>query len=100
MNKLKLWLLKLFKQDEHSKREKHITGFMHKYGATHACPDCEVWEHDGNLITTELYCQATDKRTCGECGFVWRSIFTPAGHTWLEEYTWNGEGFVEVSDAR
>lgn len=96
MDKFKLWIQKLFKQDEHSKREKHIAKFMHKYGATHACPQCEVWEHDGNHITTEYYCQSTDKRVCGECNFVWRSIFTPAGHTWLEGWTWDGERFVEV----
>ena len=96
MGKFKLWVLKLFKQDEHSKREKYISDFMHKYGATHACPQCEVWEHEGNLITTEYYCQSTDKRVCGECDFVFRSIFTPAGHTWLEGYTWEGDKFVEV----
>lgn len=94
MGKVKQWLLKLIKQDGHSKREKHIEDYMHKYGATHACPECKVWEHDGNHITTEYYCQATEKRVCGECGYVWRSVFTPAGHTWLEDYVWKGEEFV------
>ena len=100
MENFKLWVLKLFKQDDHFKREKHITDFIHKHGATHACPRCKVWEHDGNLITTEYYCHSTDKRTCTRCNFVFRSIFTPAGHTWLEEWTWEGDKFVEVGSGQ
>lgn len=74
------------------KREKHIQKYIHHHGATHACPKCNVWEHDGNRITTEYYDRETDKRTCGECGFIWRSFFCPAGHVW------DGENFVEDID--
>jgi len=69
--------------------------FIRKNGATHACPKCNKWEHEGTIIYTEIYCDQTDKRTCTNCGYVWRSHFCPAGHVWLKGYEWNGEEFVK-----
>lgn len=85
--KLKLWW-------ENRKSLKHEQNFVKKHGFTHACPSCNKWEHEGNTIYTEIYDEGTDKRTCKSCGYVWRSLFCPAGHAWLEGYEWDGKGFV------
>lgn len=74
-------------------REKNI--YLRKHGSTHCCPKCKKWEHEGNLIYTEIYDDWTDKRTCSSCGYIWRSFFCPAGHYYLEQYVWDGEKFVE-----
>jgi len=74
---------------------KLVKDYLSRNGSTHACPKCNKWEHEGNTIYTEIYCDQTDKRTCTNCGYVWRSHFCPAGHAWFEGYTWNGEEFVK-----
>lgn len=55
-------------------------------GCDSACPSCNVWEHQGNRITTEPLDDGTDKRSCGACGYEWLAIFTPAGFIPLSEY--------------
>lgn len=47
-------------------------------GCDSCCPNCKVWESQGNVITTEPV-DDWDKRTCGVCNHVWAAIFTPAG---------------------
>ena len=87
LEKLKLWW-------ENRKYSKHKENFIKKRGATHCCPKCNHWEHDGNIIYTEVYDDYTDKRTCTSCGFVWRSVFCPAGHAYLEGHVWDRDKFV------
>jgi hypothetical protein len=44
-----------------------------------ACERCNVWESEGNSIITVDLDGGSQKRTCGNCGYIWRSNFTPAG---------------------
>ena len=84
-----LWLLKLLKLDPVSKdqrlREKH----RKRHGYFAVCPVCNAWEHKGKGIATEHYDNETDKRTCGECGYVWRALVAPLGCISLKNSIWS-----------
>lgn len=43
------------------------------------CPQCKQWESKGNLITTKSNNDGSETRACGNCGYHWKAIFTPAG---------------------
>lgn len=72
--------------------------YLKVHGSTHACPNCNMWEHEGNTIYTEIYDSQTDKRTCENCNHVWRSLFCPAGHVHIEGYEWKDEKFVRSNE--
>jgi len=43
------------------------------------CPQCKQWESVGNTIETKTNDDGSEARTCSNCGYTWKAIFTPAG---------------------
>ncbi|MCP3898855.1 MAG: hypothetical protein GY707_03865 [Desulfobacteraceae bacterium] len=48
------------------------------------CPQCKQWESHGNVIKTEPQEDESVNRSCSNCGYSWRAIFTPAGFLIVE----------------
>lgn len=60
------------------KDKKRKDTYLKQHGCDSCCPECRVWESDGNDIITEDQDDGSQLRTCG-CSVTWRTIFTPAG---------------------
>lgn len=60
-------------------------------GCDSCCPKCKVWESLGNKITTTPLENGSDLRLCGNCGYEWRAIFTPAGFVQVGDKEVNDE---------
>jgi hypothetical protein len=61
------------------KDKKRKDTYLKQHGCDSCCPECKVWESDGNDIVTVCQDDGSDVRTCGLCSYTWRAIFTPAG---------------------
>ena len=61
--------------------------YLKSHGCDSACPRCNKWESEGNVIYTEPYKphDLSDKRTCTNCDHTWRAIFTPAGFVQVKD---------------
>ncbi|MGI4991011.1 hypothetical protein ACRXCV_00135 (plasmid) [Halobacteriovorax sp. GFR7] len=59
--------------------------YLDEHGCDSCCPNCEMWESDGNVINTEPLEDGTDQRTCTNCNHTWLAIFTPAGFIPLDD---------------
>lgn len=49
-----------------------------EHGCNSRCPRCKIWESEGNIIKTEPL-NDYDLRSCSNCSYEWKAIFTPAG---------------------
>lgn len=58
----------------------------HSYGCNSRCPRCKRWEHEDNeIITVEYYSGGSVLRSCTQCRYKWRAIFTPCGFVPVED---------------
>ena len=55
-----------------------------------ACPKCHQWESHGNVIETEPQEDGSELRSCNNCGYAWKAIFTPAGFVPIDSMSVQG----------
>lgn len=63
--------------------------YLKEHGCDSCCPRCKRWESESNTIYTEVSepDDGTEKRTCTNCDYVWKTIFTPAGFIPVDQCT-------------
>ena len=53
--------------------------YLKEHGFDSCCPQCKQWESHGNVIKTEPMEDGSENRSCSNCGYSWKALFTPAG---------------------
>lgn len=83
MNKRVMWRFWMRLRDWCERRME--AAWMAGGNCNSCCPTCGKWESAGNTIKTEDVSDGSVLRSCDNCGYAWRAIFTPAGFVPLDE---------------
>jgi hypothetical protein len=79
--KLKFWTLVA-----NFAKKRQSSAYLEGGGCDSCCPRCKQFESQGNTIYTRTHPDDSyaELRTCVNCGYEWKSVFTPVGFVPVE----------------